>query len=205
MNNIKNLFTLKNKIIIITGACGLLGQEHAKSIAAYGGTPILLDISKEKVESLASKLNTKYKTNSIGYVVDITNETEVEENSMEIVKRFGRIDGLVNNAANNPKMESDGEKNFSKLESFPMDIWIDDLAVGLTGSFLCSKYYGTIISQNPLGGSIVNISSDLGLVAPDQRLYKINGISGDMQSVKPITYSVVKSGIIGLTRYLSTY
>ena len=77
--------------------------------------------------------------------------------------------------------------------------------MGLTGSFLCSKYYGQKISKNINGGSIVNISSDLGLIAPDQRLYKIDNVENSLQNVKPVTYSVIKSGLIGLTRYLATY
>jgi len=79
------------------------------------------------------------------------------------------------------------------------------LKVGLTGSFLCAKYFGNYISQNKNGGSIINISSDLGLIAPDQRLYYQDGVLSELQNVKPVTYSVVKSGLIGLTKYISTY
>ena len=102
-------------------------------------------------------------------------------------------------------MEDNSEKNFSRLENFPLDVWNQDIAVGLTGAFLCAKYYGYQISQNPNGGSIVNISSDLGVMAPDQRLYAEEGVVDNRQNVKPVTYSIVKSGMIGLTRYLATY
>ncbi len=204
-DNIDNLFSLSGKIVVITGAAGLLGEKHAEAVAAYGGTPVLLDLSQTAVDVLAEKLNKQYKTNAIGFSIDITNESKVESVSNEVFKRFGKIDGLVNNAANNPKVEATSERNFSRLENFPLNIWEQDIAVGLTGSYLCTKYFGFQISQNKDGGSIVNISSDLGVMAPDQRLYEEEGVADSQQNVKPVTYSVVKSGIIGLTRYIATY
>jgi len=201
----KNLFDLNGKIIVITGAVGLLGRRHAEAVACYGGTPILLDLSQQIVDSFANELNEKYKVNAVGFSIDITNEKAIKNNVKQVIEEFGKIDGLVNNAANNPKVEDDKEVNLSRLENFSLSVWNDDIAVGLTGSFLCAKHYGFAISQNPNGGSIVNISSDLGLIAPDQRLYSKDGIDDDKQNVKPVTYSVVKTGLIGLTRYLATY
>lgn len=202
---IEKLFSLKGKIIVITGAAGLLGQKHAEAIAAFGGTPILLDLSKESLNKLSTKLNKKYKTQALGIVADITNETMVKSISQKLIKKFGKIDGLVNNAANNPKVETNTKINFSRLENFPLKSWQNDIEVGLTGSYLCTKYFGFQISKNKKGGSIVNISSDLGIIAPDQRLYEEEGILPHKQNVKPVTYSVVKSGLIGLTKYTSTY
>ena len=92
-----------------------------------------------------------------------------------------------------------------KIENFTLDSWNQDIAVGLTGAFLCSKHYGNMISKNKDGGSIVNISSDLGLIAPDQRLYRREGLLDESQYVKPVSYSIVKTGLIGLTRYLASY
>ena len=202
---LEELFRLDNKVIIITGATGLLGRKHAEVVACYGGTPILLDLSQQAVDSFANELNDKYKIDSVGFSIDITDEKAIENNVKKLIERFGKIDGLVNNAANNPKVEDSSKVNFSRLENFPLDIWNDDIAVGLTGAFLCAKYYGYQIAKNPNGGSIVNISSDLGLIAPDHRLYAKDGIDNDKQNVKPITYSVVKTGLIGLTRYIATY
>ena len=202
---LEKLFRLDGKIIVITGAIGLLGRKHAEAVACYGGTPILLDLSQQAVDDFSNELNEKYKVGSIGFAIDITNENSIENNVGQLIKKFGKIDGLVNNAANNPKVEDSEKVNFSRLENFPIDIWSDDIAVGLTGSFLCAKYYGFAIFENPNGGSIVNISSDLGLIAPDQRLYVKDGVDESLQNVKPVTYSVVKTGLIGLTRYLATY
>jgi NAD(P)-dependent dehydrogenase (short-subunit alcohol dehydrogenase family) len=202
---LEDLFRLDDKIIVITGATGLLGRKHAEAISCYGGTPILLDLSQEAVDSFANELNDKYKIDSVGFAIDITDEKAIENNVKQLIEKFGKIDGLVNNAANNPKVEESSDKNFSRLENFPLNIWNDDINVGLTGSFLCAKHYGFAISKNANGGSIVNISSDLGLIAPDQRLYKKDGIPENLQNVKPVTYSVVKTGLIGLTRYLATY
>jgi NAD(P)-dependent dehydrogenase (short-subunit alcohol dehydrogenase family) len=202
---LEDLFRLDGKVVVITGATGLLGRKHAEAVACYGGTPILLDLSQQIIDDFASELNSKYKVGSVGFQIDITDEKAIESNVKLLMEKFGKIDGLVNNAANNPKVEESNEVNFSRLENFPLNIWNDDINVGLTGSFLCAKHYGFAISKNSNGGSIVNISSDLGLIAPDQRLYSKNGIDNNKQNVKPVTYSVVKTGLIGLTRYLATY
>jgi NAD(P)-dependent dehydrogenase (short-subunit alcohol dehydrogenase family) len=202
---LEKLFRLDNKIIVITGATGLLGRKHAEAVACYGGTPILLDLSQKVIDKFSNELNEKYKVDSIGFAVDITDERSIQDNAKLLMDKFGKIDGLINNAANNPKVEDSKEVNFSRLENFSLDIWNEDISVGLTGSFLCAKHYGFAISKNLNGGSIVNISSDLGLIAPDQRLYAKDGIDDDKQNVKPVTYSVVKTGLIGLTRYLATY
>ena len=200
-----SMFSLKDKNIIVTGASGLLGREHVNAILGAGGTPILLDLNQGVLDLQILELKKLFDQKISAYAVDITNEEEVKENCIKIILKYGKIDGLVNNAANNPKVENSSEINFSRLENFPIDIWNKDLNVALTGTFLCTKYYGFEISKNPGGGSIVNISSDLGLIAPDQRLYRIKGLKESLQPVKPITYSVVKTGIIGLTRYVSTY
>lgn len=200
-----DLFSLAGRVIVITGAAGLLGRQHAEAVAGAGGTPVLLDIQSQAVEALAADIHGRFGVDASGWRVDITNETDVAANVAALLARHGHIDGLVNNAANNPKVEDSSDKNFSRLENFPLEAWQADLAVGLTGAFLCAKHYGSMIAKNPAGGAIVNISSDLGLIAPDQRLYRKPGVPESEQPVKPVSYSVVKTGLIGLTRYLATY
>ena len=124
----------------------------------------------------------------------------------ETMSLWGRVDILINNAANNPTQSDlfEGNQSESRLENMPIERWLDDLSVGLTGAFLCSKIFGVEMA-NAERGVILNVGSDLGLIAPDQRLYRVEGVSRNEQPVKPVTYSVVKSGLIGLTRYLATY
>ena len=200
----QHLFDLKDKVVVITGGAGLLGRNHADAVASFGGNPVLLDIKGEAVREISLKIAKKYDVEAWGIEIDITDEQAVGRVRDEVVARYKRIDGLVNNAANNPKVENKDDELFSRLEHFDLTQWNRDLAVGLTGAYLCSKYFGFSMAEGA-GGSIVNISSDLGLVAPDQRLYQQAGVDVDLQPVKPITYSVVKTGLIGLTRYLATY
>lgn len=203
--SIQDLFNLTGKVVVITGATGLLGRRHAEAIAAYGGTPVLLDLIQESVDSFAEELNSKYQTNSSGFAVDVTNEDIVASKCEKILEMYGKVDVLINNAANNPKVDATNSvTNSTRLENFPMEIWNQDISVCLTGAFLCSRYFGQAIVKSG-GGSIINISSDLGVIAPDQRLYRKEGLPEHLQDVKPVTYSVVKSGLIGLTRYLATY
>jgi len=205
MSTLEKLFRLDGKVIVVTGAAGLLGQQFAEAIAAFGGTPVLLDIRYSEVKSLARKLSKQYNTKVFSFDVDITRENNVRENSILLEEMFGKIDGLVNNAANNPRAEVIEQQNLTRLETFSLDLWNQDIAVGLTGAYLCAKHYGFRMTNNPAGGVIVNIASDLALISPDQRLYAGSEHASEAQPVKPVSYSVVKTGLIGLTRYLATY
>lgn len=117
-----------------------------------------------------------------------------------------RIDILVNNAAIDPKVKKGhGIIETSRIENFSIDQWNLQVAVGLTGAFLCSQVFGTLMAADNKGGVILNIASDLSAISPDQRLYRKNGLADELQPVKPVTYSVIKAGLVGLTRYLATY
>ncbi len=196
-------FSLANKVVVVTGAAGLLGKSHIHAIVSAGGVPVLIDIDESRLKSMVEEFKKTYKADLSHFVVDITDENQVKTCCEHILLKFGHIDGLVNNAANNPKIEANGVNEQSRLENFSIKNWQTDIAVGLTGAFLCTKYFGTAIAKQ--GGSIVNISSDLGLIAPDQRLYEKPGLATDNQPVKPVTYSVIKTGLIGLSRYTATY
>jgi NAD(P)-dependent dehydrogenase (short-subunit alcohol dehydrogenase family) len=203
-NPVQSLFDLTGRVAIITGGAGLLGRQHASILAAAGGIPVLLDLPQAKPDVAAAVIARQYNVEAAGHAVDITQLTALEEVRDQVLSRFGRVDVLINNAANNPKVEGAGAKAWSRLENFPVDVWNDDLRVGLTGAFLCSRVFGAEMAKRGKG-VILNIASDLAVIAPDQRLYRQPGVAEDQQPVKPVTYSVVKTGLIGLTRYLATY
>ena len=199
---LSSLFSLEGRVAVITGGLGLLGRRHGEAIRLAGGIPVLVDIQEAELdEAERTRILGEH-----GFTVrmDITDPAQVEGLLATVLARLGRVDILVNNAANNPKMESPTGTEFSRLENFPLAQWNADLAVGLTGAFLCSRVLGSAMARQGRG-VIVNIASDLALIAPDQRLYRRPGLDADQQPVKPVSYSVVKTGLIGLTRYLATY
>jgi len=200
-----SLFSLADNVVVITGAAGLLGRHHAEAVASFGGHPVLLDINEEAVASLALEIKNTYNVDPMALAVDITNEACVDAACIQVINKYRKVDALINNAANNPKIERGEIGKNSRLEHYSLDAWNSDLSVGLTGAFLCSKYFGTAIFKSSDSGTIINMSSDLGIISPDQRLYAQHGLSQEEQPVKPISYSVTKSGILGLTRYLATY
>ena len=183
---------LKDGIVIITGGSGLLGQQYCKAIEEINGLPVCLDIKKPE--------------KGIWCECDITEEDQIIEALGELKQVWKHpVVGLINNAAIDPKFEKDSQNSpKSRLEHYSRADWDKEIAVGLTGAFLCTKVFGTEMAKNGKG-SIVNISSVLGLIAPNQALYRDESKSEEMQNFKPITYSVIKHGIIGITRYTATY
>ena len=203
--SVREAFDLTGRVAVITGGAGLLGVRHAETVAELGGIPWIVDIDVGRAEAAAKTIQESFGSEVVGMAVDITSPEAVSGLGQAILDRHGRIDILINNAANNPKVEAGTSgKHWSRFENFPLDVWNQDIAVGLTGAFLCSQVLGALMAERQ-GGVILNIASDLGLIAPDQRIYRNAGETVDSQSVKPVTYSVVKAGLIGLTRYLATY
>lgn len=205
--SVKDRFDLTGRVALITGGAGFLGTRHAEAIAEMGGVPVLLDLSGERAAECASAVSETYGVSTMGLSVDVTEQEGIRAALQQVLNRFDRVDILINNAANNPKVEGAadcGLHHWSRFEMFPLETWTQDLSVGLTGAFLCSQVVGSEMARRGKG-VIINIASDLAVVAPDQRIYKEPGVPEDSQMVKPVSYSVVKTGLLGLTRYLATY
>lgn len=205
MNTIDN-FLIKEHVVVITGGAGLLGKKHAEAVLDGGGIPVLLDISEAYLDRARDYLAERYPGRAVEYFkADITDRQQIEAICKTLLDKYGRIDGLINNAANNPKVEGNAANMKAiQFENFPLSMWMDDIAVALTGALVCSQVFCPAMAARG-GGVVLNISSDLGVIAPDQRIYRKEGLKDDEQTVKPVTYSVVKHGLIGLTKYLATY
>jgi NAD(P)-dependent dehydrogenase (short-subunit alcohol dehydrogenase family) len=199
-----DLFDLGGRVVVVTGGAGLLGEQHASAIAGAGGTPVLLDVDRDRAEEVAARIAARFDVAASTLVADVTDEEQLATARGELLERHGRIDGLINNAANDPKVDPDAPPAWSRLESLPREQWDADIEVGLTGAFLCSRMFGSEMARRG-GGVVVNVASDLALIAPDQRLYRQDGVADGEQPVKPVSYVVVKTALLGLTRYLATY
>jgi len=200
-------FDLTGKTALVTGGAGLLGREHTAALLESGATVVITDISEEHLTSACSLFSDSMNTTRIvKFNMDVTNPDSIDIVAGKLAESGVRIDILINNAAIDPKVSGkDGIQETSRLENFPLHIWDMQVRVGLTGAFLCSKVFGREMASDGKGGVILNIASDLSVIAPDQRLYREDGLPEDRQPVKPVTYSVIKTGLIGLTRYLATY
>lgn len=202
-NNVLEKFNLKNAVCVITGGAGLLGPKHAEAILNGNGNVALVDINEKALDRKVKELNKKYPNKIRGYKLDITNEGKIKKTVKKIISELGPIAVLINNAANDAKVEKGLEK-LTRLENLPLSVWHKDFDVGVTGAFLMSRVIGNQMAKNKKG-VILNIASDLGIIAPDQRIYRKSKFNSGEQPVKSVSYSVTKHALIGLTRYLATY
>lgn len=198
-------FDLSDAVCVITGGGGLLGQKHIEAVLTGNGIPVILGRTRENLEKAKLKYEKQYGKNIEVCVADVTQKQSLIEVKDKLINKYGHVDVLINNAANNPKVESSSENmNAIPFIEFPYRMWKADIEVGLTGALNCCQIFGAVMEKQKKG-VILNISSDYGILAPDQRLYEIKGLDDKYQQIKPISYSVVKHGIIGMTKYLAAY
>lgn len=205
MYNQVDKYDLTNKVSLITGAAGLLGRQHSYALAIKGSIVIMTDTNSDLLEKARDDIASITSSDNIhSFIMDVTEENSVIDIKKKLAEQSMIVSILVNNAAVDPKMKTFKDKGHGRLESFSIEEWNRQINVGLTGAFICSKIFGTeMAAQN--NGVILNISSDLSIFSPDQRIYEQAGLNSDQQPKKPVTYPVIKTGLIGLTRYLATY
>lgn len=197
-------FDLTGRTALITGAAGLLGREHAAALLESGATVVLTDVSIHALASARDTLARQFDAARIRmHVMDVSESAAVR--GVAEVLGGSPVDILINNAAIDPKVGPAGDLvETSRLENFPIPDWDLQIRVGLTGAFVCAQVFGAEMAARGRG-VILNIASDLSVIAPDQRLYRKDGVPDERQPVKPVTYSVIKAGLVGLTKYLATY
>jgi len=198
--------SFKDKYALITGGSGLLGPYHAEALAEDNFNIILVDINIHRLESIKNRLIKKFKKIKVLiFHCDIRFTNNVENLNKKILKKGIFVSCLVNNAERNPKMKEIKIKHkLNKVEDYDEKKIFEEIEVGIMGTFNCCKVFGYQMSKKKFG-SIINISSDLGVNAPDQRVYDSKEILTSVKNFKPISYSISKHAIGGITKYISTY
>jgi len=196
------LFDLSGKTALITGAGGLLGPKHAEALLEYNAKVILTDHHLSRVKEKSEELKKKFPNSSVEYCkMDVADPEDVQR----VSDKYSEVDILINNAAKDPKVKKGGGLTpSSRFETMTPEYWHEGLDAAMNGTFYCSQAFGTKMASRGKG-VILNVSSDLGVIAPDQRIYRKEGIAEDQQNVKPITYSAAKWAVIGMTKYLAVY
>lgn len=194
-----NLFSLAGKTAVVTGALGLIGRKHCEALAAYGANVIVADLDGEASAAFAATLPTP----SLGHALDVTDPDSIAALRDAALSRFGHLDVLVNNAAINDMFESPAlAAERSRFENYPLDMWRKSLEANVTGVFLCAQILGAPMAAQGKG-SIINIASTYGIVAPDQSLYKTP--DGRQPFYKSPAYPTTKGAVIAFTRFLAAY
>jgi NAD(P)-dependent dehydrogenase (short-subunit alcohol dehydrogenase family) len=180
----EQIFSCKDKVAIVTGGGGLLGKEISKALADFGAKVYIAEIDPQNEKPPSPQIN--YLT------LNTTSEDEVKKAFKQVIDKEKRLDILVTCAY--PRTEDWG----ATVENVPLDSWQKNLNSQLGGTFICCREAATHM-KNTGGGSIINMASTYGVVAPDFSIYE----GSDM--TMPVAYSAIKSGLIGLTRYFATY
>ena len=193
------LFSLSGKVAIVTGAAGLLGREHCIALSEAGASVVLADIDRDAAQAVERQLQGRH----LSVRLDVTDKASLERARDNVISACGAIDILVNNAATNDMFEKPelGPEQ-SRFEVFPLETWKKSLDVNVTGMYLASQIFGTVMAEKGVG-SIINIASTYGMVGPDQSIYRDE--AGKQQFYKGPAYPTCKGAVLSFTRYLAAY
>jgi len=190
MPTTQELFNLKGKVAIVTGGAGYLGTAISEALAEAGANVVIASRNVDNCKALAKKLSQNY-PRAIGLKLDTTDESSVFETVKEIISKFGRLDILFNNAYST--------KARKKLEDMSVDEFESALHGGLTSYFCMIK--GCVPHMKKIGkGSIINVASMYGIVAPHFEIYKARE-----DNYSPVNYHACKGGVVQMTRYMASY
>tara|TARA_Y100000996_G_scaffold410861_1_gene393967 strand:+ start:2433 stop:3230 length:798 start_codon:yes stop_codon:yes gene_type:complete len=192
--NVKKLFDLSNKTVLLTGAAGFLGSSYADGLSQSGANVVLCDINFKGCKEIENKIRKKYDTDPISIKLDITNTKSIKNLIKNVTKKYSTIDVLINNAA----YQGNSKIRTLQFEELDINSWNKAIDVNLTGIFRLCQQVGKIMLKQK-SGNVINISSIYGIVGADQRIYGSSGLNS------AVFYATTKSAILNLTRYLASY
>jgi NAD(P)-dependent dehydrogenase (short-subunit alcohol dehydrogenase family) len=181
---VSDLFSLRDRVAIVTGGAGQIGREIVRGLEERGARVAVFDLEAER------------------FRVDVTDRSAIEDATKEIERDWGPPHVLVNAAALDSRPDAPPEE-VGPVETYPEDSFDEVMDVNVKGTFLCCQVVGARMAAAGRG-SIVNVSSIYGMLSPVQDLYEFRRRGGET-FFKPVAYSVSKSAVYNLTRYLATY
>ena len=192
-------FDLEGRVAVVTGGLGLLGKRFCEALLDAGADVVVADLDGAACRRRAEELGGRAR----GHALDVTQRASITALAERLRGPDGtaRLDVLVNSAAIDDRFDP-ASGDLSRFEVYPLERWQRALDVNLTGTFLTCQILGTEMARRGKG-SIINVASTYGLVAPDQRLYR--QADGSQQFWKSAAYPTAKSGVLGLTRFVATY
>jgi NAD(P)-dependent dehydrogenase (short-subunit alcohol dehydrogenase family) len=194
-------FSLHNRTAVVTGAVGLLGREHCIALGEAGAAVIVTDLDADACQAFARDL-VQRDIRAVAVAADITDAASLGRLRDAALANFGSIDVLVNNAAIDDKVDPKADLEASRFENYPLERWRRSIDVNVTGTFLACQIVGGEMARRGRG-SIINVASTYGVVAPDQSLYQ--GPDGAQRFFKSAAYPTSKGAVVALSRYLATY
>lgn len=198
----QDLFSVQDKIIVVTGGLGQLGRQFTLALADRGAKVAVFDAKATK-QSVAARFGARRDDKNILFLTaDITDRSSLESALKQVNKAWGVPHGLINNAALDSPPNASAAEN-GPFENYPESSWDAVMEVNTKGIFLCCQIIGGQMAEAGRG-SVISICSTYGLVSPDQRIYEYRRKSG-APFYKPIAYSASKSALLNMTRYLATY
>lgn len=198
------LFSVQEKIVVVTGGLGQIGAEMVKALHERGARVAVFarrasgDNAEAVLGSIASSERMSFHT------VDITKKETIQDALDQVAGRWGVPDALINNAGLDTQPSAPPEVS-GPFEDFPVEIFREVIDVNLVGTFLMTQAVGARMRRADKSGSIVNVGSIYGMVSPVQDIYAYREKQTGLPFVKPVAYSAAKSGIYNLTRYCATY
>lgn len=194
-------FDLSDKVAVVTGGAGIIGAAVCAALAEHGASVAVVDIDREAAERVAADVCERTGRTAVAVTCDVSDPQSVEAMTTRVMKRFGAIDVLHNNAASKG---TDVAAFFTPFERFRLEVWREVMAVNVDGMFLVAQAIGRHMARQPRGGSIIQTASIHGMVGPDLGIYEGAEYMGQPITT-PAVYSASKAAVIGLSRYLATY